>query len=159
FAAPDRRSRLVGMPQNRAQLASFDTVVLGDVNPRHWPRDLAGSLNDVVAEQGKSLIVLAGPNLASWLETPELLALLPVEITRETATPVTGPVALRISPEGARSPFFLQPGAGPDANKLPPLDQVYPPLRKKPGATVLLEAAGLGNSNGPLIVLAEHTVG
>src|SRR5207253_4877051 len=44
FAAPDRRSQLVGFPQNRAQLLGFDTVIVGDVNPRRWPRDLAASL-------------------------------------------------------------------------------------------------------------------
>jgi hypothetical protein len=42
---------------------------------------------------------------------------------------------------------------------LPPLDQIYPPLRKKPAATVLVEAARQANSFGPLIVIAEHTVG
>ncbi len=159
FAAPDRRAQLVGLPQNEAQLAAFDTVIVGDVNPQRWPRGLAPGLRRVVAEEGKSLVVLAGPNLTHWLEAPELLALLPVEITRETANPVAGPVPVRPSAEGARSPFLLQPGAGPAAAALPALDQVYPPLRKKPAATVLLEAARLGNAFGPLIVLAEHTVG
>ncbi len=159
FAAPDRRSQLVGFPQNREQLEEFDTVIVGDVNPRRWPRDLAPSLRRLVEEDGKSLVVLAGPNLAEWVEAPDLLALLPVEISRETANPVAGPVPVRVSAEGARSPFFLQPGAGPAATTLPALDQVYPPLRKKPAATVLLEAARLGNNFGPLIVMAEHTVG
>jgi hypothetical protein len=159
FAAPDRRSQLVGFPQNPTQLSAFDTVVVGDVNPRRWPREFAAMLRRLVADEGKSLVVLAGPNVAQWVETPELLALLPVEITRETGNPVVGPVLVRISPEGARSPFFLQPGAGASTTALPALDQIYPPLRKKPGATVLLEAARLGNANGPLILMAEHTVG
>src|SRR5204863_6264751 len=42
---------------------------------------------------------------------------------------------------------------------LPALDRVYPPLRKRPAATILLEAAGRANAYGNLIVLAEHTVG
>ncbi len=159
FAAPDRKSQLVGFPQDREQLTAFDTVIVGDVNPKRWPRDLAPSLRRLVAEEGKSLVVLAGPNLAHWSETPELLALLPVEITRETANPIAGPVAIQVTAEGARSPFFLQPGAGTTASALPRLDQIYPPLRKKPAATVLLEAAGVGNTFGPLIVMAEHTVG
>jgi hypothetical protein len=140
-------------------LSLFDTIVVGDVNPRRWPRELAPALRRAVAEEGKSLVVLAGPNLAHWVEAPDLLALLPVEITRETANPVAGPVPVRPSAEGARSPFLLHPGAGTDAAALPALDQVYPPLRKKPAATVLLEAARLGNAFGPVIVLAEHTVG
>jgi hypothetical protein len=159
FAAPDRRAQLVGFPQNQAHLAAFDTVIVGDVNPRRWPRDLAPALRRVVAEEGKSLVVLAGPNLAHWVEAPDLLALLPVEISRETANPVAGPVPVRPSAEGARSPFLLQPGAGQAAAVLPAFDQIYPPLRKKPAATVLLEAARLGNAFGPVIVMAEHTVG
>jgi len=69
---------------------------------------------------------------------------------------------VRVTAEGARSPFFFQSGdnsTSAKAEALPPLDQVYPPLRKKPAATVLLEAAKLGNASGPVVVVAEHTVG
>jgi hypothetical protein len=158
FAAPDRRSQLVGLPQDRGQLRLFDTVVLGNVDPRRWPRDLAGSLRRLVVEEGKSLVVLAGPNLVYWSAAPDLLTLLPVEITRQTANPVAGPVPIRVAREGARSPFFLQPGSGP-LSSLPALDQVYPPLRKKPAATVLLEAAKLRTASNPLVIMAEHTAG
>jgi hypothetical protein len=158
FAAPDRRSQLVGLPQDRGQLRQFDTVVLGDVDPRRWPRDLAGSLRRLVMEEGKSLIVLAGPNLAHWSAASDLLTLLPVEITRETSNPTPGPVPIRVAGEGARSPFFLQPGGG-TLSSLPALDQVYPPLRKKPAATVLLEATKLATASGPVIVMAEQTAG
>lgn len=159
FAAPDRQSQLVGFPQDRSQLAGFDTIVVGDVNPKRWPRELARSLRQMVVENGRSLVVLAGPNLAHWTDEPDLLALLPVEIARDTANPVSGPVPIRVTVEGARSPFFLQPGSRLDQAALPPLDQIYPPLRKKPAATVLLEAAKLANASGPLIVMAEQTVG
>lgn len=160
YASPDRRSTLVGFPQNEGQLALFDTVIIGDVNPRRWPRGMATSLQRLVMEQGKSLVVLAGPNLAHWVDSPEMLALLPVEITRETANPVAGPVAVRISAAGARSPFlFLPTNESKPVGELPALDQIYPPLRKKPAATVVLEAARLANAAGPLAVVAEHTVG
>src|SRR5262249_24350937 len=125
FVAPDRRSQLIGFPRNPAQLSVFDTVVVGDVDPRRWPRDFATSLRRLVMEEGRSLVVLAGPNLTHWTATPDLLALLPVEITRETASPVAGPVPVRVTAEGARSPFFLQPGkaaSGQQAEGLPPLD-------------------------------------
>jgi hypothetical protein len=158
FASPDRRAQLVGFPQERGQLSMFDTVVLGDVDPRRWPRDFTPALRGLVADEGKSLVVLAGPNVLHWAETPDLVALLPVEITRETANPVTGPVPVRVSRDGARSPFFLQPGGSPTTT-LPALDQIYPPLRKKAAATVLLEASRLGNSFGPLIVMAEQPFG
>jgi hypothetical protein len=156
FASPDRRLPLVGFPRNRGQLNGVDTLILGDIDPRRWPKELAPAVRDMVVEDGRSLVVLAGPNLIHWLEAPDLLALLPVEITRETATPVSGPVPTRLSPEGARSALFFQ---AEGAAAFPPLDQIYPPLRKKPAATVLVEATEQANAYGPVIVIAEQTVG
>ncbi len=158
FGSPDRRVNLVGFPQSRAELEGFDTIILGDVNPKRWPRGLAAALGQLVADEGKSLVVIAGPNLANLAEVPALNRLLPVELTRQSARPVGGPVAVRVSAEGVRSPFFF-PSSTFGASGLPPLDQVYAPLRKRPAATVLLEAAKLGNAHGNLIVMAEHTVG
>jgi hypothetical protein len=158
FGEPDRKVNLGGFPQSRAELAWFDTLVLGDVNPKRWPKGLASALSQVVMEDGKSLVVLAGPNLANLAEVPEIQQLLPIEVTRESARPVEGPVEVRVSPEGARSPFFFNPSAAGRVT-LPPMDQVYPPLRKRPAATILLEAATKANAYGNLIVVAEHTVG
>ncbi len=162
FGSPDRRVNLVSFPQGRAELEGFDTILLGDVNVKRWPRDLAPAIARMVREEGKSLVLLAGPNLASLVESRELNALLPVELTRESATPVSGPVEVRVSDDGASSPFFTEAPAGGTAlagRRLPALDQVYPPLRKRPGATVLLEAARHANSYGNVIVMAEQTVG
>ena len=39
------------------------------------------------------------------------------------------------------------------------MKQVYPVLRKRPLATVLLETAGQQNAYGPLVVIAEQSVG
>jgi len=157
FGSPDRRVNLIGFPQNRADLEGFDTFVVGDVNPTRWPRGLAGALAEQVMEEGKTLVVIAGPNLANFLDVPELYALLPVELTRESGNPVEGPIQVRSRPEASSSPFFFQLGAG-EAEKLPPLDQIYPVQRKRAGATVLMEAAKNRNGYGNLIVLAEHTV-
>jgi hypothetical protein len=157
FASPGRRVNLIGFPQNEADLAGFDILILGDVNPRRWPRGLAAAVNRLVREEGKSLVVVAGPNLARLADVPELSALLPVEITPESATPVSGPVEVRVSAEGADSAFFAP--EGPGGRERPPLDQIYPPLRKRPAAAVLLEATRRANAYGNLIVAAEHTVG
>jgi hypothetical protein len=158
FGSPDRRVNLIGPPQGRADLEGFDTFFLGDVNTARWPRGLAAALAQLVADEGKSLVVIAGPNLARLAEVPELHTLLPVELTRDSGRPVEGPVNVRLRPDAASSPFFFQLRSG-DVSKLPPVDQVYPALRKRPGATVLLEAATQRNPYGNLIVLAEHTVG
>jgi hypothetical protein len=114
-----------------------------------------------VEEDGKSLIVIAGPNLKQMLEQPGFAELLPVELSRESATPSTGPVGVRITAEGLATQFFAAPGSAPSAfwASVPAVDQVYPAVRKKPAATALAEAAQLSNSYGNLIVMAEHTVG
>ncbi|MFA5343712.1 MAG: vWA domain-containing protein [Kiritimatiellia bacterium] len=161
FGEPDRRVSLGGFPQTRAELSWFDTFLVGDVDPARWPKALAPALYDLVVEEGKSLIVVAGPNLNRLRRVGELDALLPVELAPDSSKPIRGPVAVRISPEGAASPLFFYGG---DAGRkrrldLPPLDQIYAPLRKKPAATILLEAANQANEYGPLIVAAEHTVG
>ena len=85
FAEPERRAGLVGFPHGAGALVPFDVFVLGDVDPRCWPRGLAAGFRDQVSENGKSLVVLAGPNLAHWDAAPGLLDLLPVEINKDTA--------------------------------------------------------------------------
>jgi hypothetical protein len=157
FASPDRRVNLVGFPQGRAELEPFDIFFLGDVNPARWPRGLSQALAQLVTEEGKSLVVIAGPGLGRLADIPELHTLLPVDLTRDSGTPVRGPIEVRLRPDASQSPFFFQ--LRPGETRLPALDQIYPVLRKRPGATVLLEAAKQRNAYGNLIVLAEHTVG
>lgn len=161
LAEPDRRTKVTGFPQSRAELAGFDTLVLGSADPRRWPRGFANVLQQLVEEDGKSLIVIGGPNLGQMAAHPALAALLPVQLSPESAAPVPGPVAVRVTPEGLASPFFAAPGGAPESYwaALPPVDQIYPPLRKKPAATALAEAAKLANPYGNLILMAEHTVG
>jgi hypothetical protein len=158
FGSPDRRVNLVGFPQGRAELEGFDTFVLGDVDASRWSQSLATALAQLVTEEGKSLVVIAGPNVGAWIDVPDVHRLLPVELTRESGIPVPGPVAVQMRVDSGSSPFFFQLQSG-DKAKLPPLDQIYPPLRKRPAATVLLEAERQANNYGKLIVIAEHTVG
>ncbi len=156
FASPDRRINLIGFPQNRTDLEGFDTFVLGDVDAGRWPPNLAADLARQVTEEGRSLVVIAGSNIGKWVDFPALHALLPVELSPDSGKPVEGPVEVRMRADSSTSPFFFQLG---DDEKLLPLDRVYPVLRKKAGATVLLETAKERNSYGPLIVIAEHTIG
>ena len=171
FGEPDRRVQLGGFPHSRRELDGFDTLILGDVNPQGWPRGLARHVYDAVVEGGKSLVVIAGPHLAEWTNTIELMRLLPVELTRQSGMPVTGLIDLRVTPEGMVSSWFsllpqtaegddpAQAAATAAPARVSPVEQLYPVLRKRPAATVLLEAAGQSNAYGPLIVVAEHTVG
>lgn len=165
FAEPKRLVKLGGFPQSRAELEWFDILVLGDVEPQHWPPSLAPAINHLVVKQGKSLVVIAGPNLARMAQLAPIEALLPVVITPESAVPVPGPIAVTPSPEGAASSLFFLPeseegrAAPVDWNDLPAMDQIYVPQRKKPAATVLAEADDPSGVGRKLIVMAEHTVG
>lgn len=169
YAEADSRLRLSGFPQTRAELGWFDTLCLVDPNLKRWPKGLPAAVAGLVRDEGKSLILLAGPNIGQWIESPELAALLPVELSPDSPTPLPGPVDVRLTSEGATSPFFVNPsaaraapapgGAASAASMLPPLDQIYPVLRKRPGASVLVESAKHANTYGPLIVIAEQTVG
>jgi hypothetical protein len=158
FGEPERRVNLGAFPQTRAELEWFDLIILGDVNPKRWPRGLGRAIAQLVTEEGKSLIVVAGPNLSTWLDAPELAALLPVELVAQSGRPVEGPVPVRVTPEGEATSFFAMPSLA-DSSTLPSMDQVYPVLRKKPAATILLDAANKSNAYGNLIVAAEQTVG
>lgn len=156
FGSPDRRAPLVGLPQTAADLAPFDVFVLGDVNPARWPRGLAAEIARAVTEEGKSLVLVAGPGVGKLAEQPDLHSLLPVELGPQSGTPTEGDIAVRApDPEAAR--FFVEDTSGPAT--LPPLERVYPSVRKRPAAHVLLEAPKLANAYGPLIVMAEQPAG
>lgn len=155
---PDSKADLAGFPQSRADLELFDVIVLGDVRPTRWPAKLAGAIADAVIEDGKSLIVVAGPALGEFAKIPELNALLPVELSVDSASPVEGPLEVRLTPEGARSGPFTEAGKS-NVGPLPSIDRIYAPLRKRPAAAVLVEAAAKANGAGPLIVMAEQPVG
>ncbi len=152
--------QLGGFPRSRAELDGFDTLIVGNVDPRTWPKGLARTISDAVSEGGKSLIVIAGPNLEHWMDVAELRQILPVEIAMETATPVAGPIPLRPTPEGTATGWFsLGAASAGSLQRLPPVEHAYPALRKRPAASVLVEAEIHANAYGPLIVMAQHDFG
>src|SRR4029079_15300238 len=64
FADAERSNNLSTFPQTRAEISGFDTIILGSVNPAHWPVGLAGAIHDLVVKDGKSLVLLCGQNIA-----------------------------------------------------------------------------------------------
>jgi len=154
----DNSLRLGGLPQSRAELEYFDIIVLGDIRPKNWPPNLASAIHHAVVEQGKSLIQIAGSHLDQVAAIEELSTLLPVELAQRAGQPIEGPIAVQlVVGRSAFSPFFALDSAA--ARDLPPLDQIYPIVRKRPAATPLLEAADRAAAYGNLLVMAEHTVG
>ena len=162
FAEPDNSLKLGGFPQSRAELEWFDIFILGDVQPQRWPDNVAPALHELVVQRARSMIVIPGPRIGRLAGIPQMEALLPVQVNDETRRPVAGPVQVRITRDGRVSPFFYTPSGENQVavwKDLPPLDQIYAPLRKKPAATILLDTPDRSNPFGSLIVMAEHTVG
>ncbi|MGE0608134.1 MAG: hypothetical protein AB7O62_13650 [Pirellulales bacterium] len=165
FGEPERRVHLGGFPHSRNELEGFDTLILGDVNPATWPKGLARNIHLAVSDGGKSLVIVAGPRLGDWVDVPELSRLLPVELSRQSGEPVSGQIAVQATAEGSSQGWFslTPPGQSGEATSaspvLPALPGIYPALRKRPAATVLLEASEQANAHGPLVVVAEQPVG
>lgn len=157
LGSPDRQLSLVGLPQSAADLAGYDLLMLGDVDLQRLSNELVAAIRSTVADEGKSLVVIAGPRLGRIAARPELHEMLPVELTTQSGEPIAGPIAVRWPIEARESPFFFQFDL--PAEELPPLDQIYPVLRRRAGATVLLEAVSERNAYGPNIVMAEQMFG
>lgn len=162
YGEPDRKVSPAGPPRTKAEIDWYDTIVIGDFRPGAWSPALMSGISKAVIEDGKSLVVIAGPNIARMAQLPDMAALLPVEIAPDSATPTQGPVEVRLTSEASQSPLFFSPAGGSAAQRwgaLPAMDQIYAPLRKRPAATILIEATSNANAYGNLIVIAEHTVG
>jgi hypothetical protein len=161
FAEPTRRASLAGFPQSMTELGGFDVMVLGDVDPRRWPAGLSAAIRDHVVDNGASLVFVAGPNLAGVLADPALASLLPVELSPGAARPIQGPIEVQLTRDAFQGSIFAPPtGHGRQWwSDLPAFDQAHPPVRKRPGASVLVEAVGRGNEYGRAIVVAEQRVG
>lgn len=162
FGEPTRRVDLGGYPQGSAEVNWFDIIILGDCDPTRWPPGLAEAIAEGVTRRGKSLVFIAGPGINKLARDPHIGPLLPADVSERTATPIEAAIAVRVADEAdasalfAASPESLLP---PRAAQLPVMDYVYPMLRKRPGATVLLEAVEHANEYGPLIVMASQRVG
>ncbi len=157
YGEPDRKARLGGVPQSSAELSQFDVIVLGDVDVRQWSAGFVRSLERWIVEEGNTLIVTGSPRLEFIRINPVLHRLLPVILNEASSNPVKGPVSVSKSVEGYHSPFFMHPTFD-GLVQLSPLENLYIPDRKRPGATVLAEASVRGN-RGSMIVLAEQPAG
>lgn len=161
FTEPEQQSAVIGMPQTVSALAGFDVIVLGEVEPRRLPAPLLQSIRYLVSQHGKSLVVIASPQIHRLASTPQIASLLPVELDARAAVPIAGPMEVRVSDDAGSDPTFFRPDDPHSAfwRRVPPIEHVYAPLRKKPGATVLLETTELRNPFGPIIVAAVQPVG
>ncbi|MBL9138428.1 MAG: VWA domain-containing protein [Verrucomicrobiales bacterium] len=162
---------LDAFPNRREDLFSYDLVIFGDVDPRHFTPTQLEILSDFVARSGGSFLMVAGRRFSPWSyrDTP-LERVLPVEFDRPLASPAATSVHERplkpaLTPEGRTSPL-LRLSEDPEENQhkweaLPPLFWTAPVRRAKPAAQVLATVALTGETDPPipLIALQQYGVG
>ncbi|HUG18933.1 MAG TPA: hypothetical protein VMM56_08130 [Planctomycetaceae bacterium] len=157
-------------PIRREQILSYDTIVIGDVNPEDLGPGALGLLREYVEKEGKSLILIAGPryNPQAYGATP-LGDLLPVILDREEFL-----WPRRWTSEGFHphptiaglqgTPAFQWGISGPELSQLwenlPPWYRMYPWPRLKSGAISWLSVSFPHETERPdLPLIAEQRFG
>jgi len=162
---------LAQFPATLDELARYDLVIYGDVDPHSLPDHALANLNQFVARFGGSLIVMAGHRFtpAAYHRTP-LEEMLPVEFGVPEATgifntPNDHPLHLELTDKGKESPI-LRLAEKREENlarwaKAPPLYWDFRVLRPKSLAEVLMVDADVTKSSrvGKMPVLAIQGYG
>ena len=148
----------------RDEMARFDAIWLGDVDPRRLGPDGAETIRRFV-EEGGGLILQAGPSFqpSAWAGTP-LAELLPIEpAAARDAGNAAGPFRPKLTTDGLASDAMrlADNPAGTSAllDELPPLEWNAPVRRLKPGARALLIHPTRRAANGPEPLLATQSYG
>ena len=130
-------------PENRDEAFQYDLVILGDVDAEFFKPEELEVLEELIRDQGASLLMLCGPmhSPGSYAGT-SVQTMLPVRFdpdsgwgnVAETVYPV-------LTPEG-RSSLVMNLENEHELNdrvwrRMAPMDQLPPLLSAKPGATVL----------------------
>lgn len=158
---------LKDLPSRRADLFSYDLVILGDINPQRISSQQMQNLVDYVSTGG-SMISLAGKrfNPSAYRRTG-LSTILPVEVPLDVSNndnKSSEPISLQLTKSGARQPMlFLAEKPQDNAstwNELPSIYWTAPVGRSKPAAEVLLAHRDRVNEhNEPRPVMAWHRYG
>ena len=152
-----------GFTATRAELYSYDVVVLGSLDATELSRDQHEWLEAFVAERGGSVLTLAGRQALAdgrWDVQP-LAAALPVTLERsEAATYLDLQGSARPTRLGLDSPFtqLIDAEGGNGWLGLPELGDLQRLGDLKPAATVLLEFVA-GDERHPLLVTQPYGLG
>ncbi len=155
-------------PVSYDQLASYDVVIWGDVDPNFVSGAVFENLRRFVDESGGGLIIVAGQqhNPSSYRGTP-LEALLPIELDDSQSPPPHEHIGRQFRPElttEARMGSTVFRLADDDATStqiwetLPELYWLFEAPRLKDGAIVFAKQAG-GRSTIPVIAMQRFGTG
>jgi uncharacterized membrane protein len=150
-----------GFPNDRAELFAYDAVVIGSLEAASLTTQQHEWLRDFVDKRGGSVLLLAGRSGLSegaWDRAPIAQAL-PTHLPSRQAQAAQRAVAVRVSQyasDAAITRFDPDPRRNAEQwRTLPPLADLQPLGRLKPGATVLLES----QAERPLPVLVSQRFG
>jgi len=158
-------------PETAEELADFDVIVLGDVDPHaHWASPAQLQLLAEHIAQGGGFAVIAGErHVPREFRGTALEALLPVKLARANLlaeqTSSTGGYSPRMTPAGSDSTLLRwRPVAEENAalfHGLPALYWCAPTVGCRPGAEVLLEhpTAHAGDDPLPMLVVGRFGAG
>jgi hypothetical protein len=150
-----------------ASAFNFDMVIIGDVPYTYFTPSQVDRMRRLVAEQGGSLLMLAGRKYAPMTYTgTELGRMLPVELTRDAPITISNDAHPVATPQGLASAAVALEGSTQHNaaiwSLVRPMHQV-PAIRSiKPGAMVLAELSeqvGMLRDRYPLIVWHRHGTG
>ena len=169
FAEVDRAA-LRALPSTEAELLDFDVIILGDVDPGPLPASFWASLESVVSDRGRGLVVIAGHRFMPhvYRGNRNLQALLPIDLQKQVLTlPEIDPLStFQLVPTAAgRNLGMLQlTDTALDSQaaweQLPPITWLSSVAEKKPGAHVLVEARnGMQAADEAEPIILRHYAG
>lgn len=146
-----------GFPTERAELFSYDALIIGSMNVAEFSAEQQALIRDFVSERGGSLLMIAGLNglgLGGWGESV-VSEVLPSRLSLDDAEFIRQKAPVIITDSGRNAPMLQFSDSAPDNlqqwAELPEVAdyQKLGPLR--PAATTLLEV-NVDGSNLPLLV-------
>ncbi len=156
-------------PVSREQLAEFDVVIFGDLNPRFMSAGIFDNLRHFVSEQGGGLIFIAGENYnpISYRGTP-LDELLPIDLEDAKYPPPEIPLDEAfnpvLTPAGRKGTMIFRFADDEEASidiwrRLPGMFWMVAAPRMKPGTTVFVEHPSRSARKGKLPVICMRRFG
>ncbi len=150
-----------GFPMERAELFSYDALIIGSVELAEFTEDQQQMIHDFVSERGGSLMMLAGLNglgLGGWGESV-VSEVLPARLDIDSATFIREQAKVVPTPNGLASPI-LQLSDSPAENlerwnELPNIADYQQLGSLRPAASTLLEI-DIDGETQPLLVTQPY---
>jgi uncharacterized membrane protein len=155
-----------GFPRTAEDLYRYHAVIVDDLEAEFFSADQKSLLEDFVSQRGGGLLMLAGPESfagGAYGRSP-IGEALPVYVDRLPAAAAAGAEhRLELTREGWLEPWMrLRDNESEERARfasMPPFRALDRVRGEKPGASVVLEAAGPGGARAPALVVQRYGKG